>query len=132
MAKTVIPIFSSTITTYTWSSGANSDNVEGVELENDFPPEAQNVASILIYGTAAKTITFTVTCKLKIGGLWGDGHNVLNDSDSSTFTIGTSVGYFEANLYSQSWWKMCDAFKIVLTAKSSADACSGSAGATLI
>lgn len=114
MAKNVRALIG---TSTTFSVSAGTSNVNGAKIVNDYPPTAQNVASIFIHsdGNSVVSITVTVKCQFYSGIDWGPLHNVV-DEDGNNVTFDPSVDTdVEANMYAQPWWKENDGWRIVLT-----------------
>jgi len=120
MAKNTKPLFSSSSTTWSWSTAASATKTsEAIEI-NDYPPSAHNVASIVITGTTGSgAVTGTVYCYLGFGfgdnRIWGPAHTIEDTSGQTSWSLNTTETSFEANLYAQTWWALCDAVKIVIS-----------------
>lgn len=122
MPRNVIDLFHAStgqIQTYTWVSDGSA--LTGQKIVSDYPPGQQSVPSIFIEVVSGYAgVVYTITCQLAIGvdtsgsTIWGAAHSVLDDSGVATITGSTSPK-FEANIYSQSWWKENDGFRIIVT-----------------
>lgn len=123
MAKSSKPLFNNDGKTFSY----NWDNVNNkyypaqkpedcVLVKNDYPPSEQSVASILIdltYSNDANQVF--VECALYFGNnVWGTWHSIEDDDGQTSKIVTTTKVYFEANLYSQSWWKENFGFAIRL------------------
>ena len=120
MARNTWPLFSTTKTTWTWNTAASATKTSEAIPMTDFPPSAENIASIIITGTTASgTSVATVTCQLGYGfgsdRIWGPSHTVEDTSGNTTWSLSTSEAKFEANIYAQTWFTLCDVFRIVIT-----------------
>ena len=117
MARNTIPVFSSDKSDFSFSFSAASGAADGVLLQNDNPPSAQQVGVVAVQndGTGG-AITVTLQCLLHFGDEvgYGPAHDVL-DEDGNTITFSAdSAETIEANLYEQPWWKENEGFKIRL------------------
>lgn len=129
MAKNVRPLIG---TSTTFSESSDTSDINGAKIVNDYPPTAQNVASIFIHnggsGLAGRTIT--VKCQFYSGIDWGPLHNVVDeDGNNITFDASNDTDV-EANMYAQPWWKENDGWRIVLS-RSAATALAGTATAVV-
>ena len=82
----------------------------------DLPNEVGYYSFFLFVEDAGSEILPSVKAQLQYifdsdNGIYGELHDILDDSGSSTVTIGTK---FEARLDTQSWWKFSEGFRIAI------------------
>jgi len=109
--------------TKSWTA-AEADSITLDIFRGDNPPTSADYASFFLHAikTTGATQTITVTAQFRIGDngnsldKYGVEHNVLDDTNSNSFTVATTPGTaWEANLYAQSWWKANSGLRIKLT-----------------
>lgn len=124
MARRVRPLFG---TDYYFSESGAATNINGEKIVNDYPPTAQNVASIFIHSDGVPDVqaSVTVKCQFWSGTDWGPLHTVV-DEDGTAITFDPSDDTdVEANMYAQPWWKLNDGWRIVLDRSAGSTAVSG-------
>lgn len=114
MARKVRALFG---TDFLFSESSGTSNVNGEKIVNDYPPTAQNVASIFIHsdGASVTSIAVGVKCQFWSGVDWGPIHTVVDENGAAVTFDPSEDEDVEANLYAQPWWKLNDGFRIVLT-----------------
>lgn len=128
MARSVKPLFG---TSTTFVEGTGTSDYNGVKIISDYPPGAQNVASIFINPSGGGgNVTVTVKCQFYSGVAWGPLHNVKDEDGANVTFQANATTAVEANLYAQSWWKENDGFRIVLS-RASSTALGGTATAVI-
>jgi len=131
MSRELKPLFSLTLTDFSFSEVAGTGDIVGVLIKNNDPPSAQQVGSIAIDndGTGDGTVTVTVKCQLYFGvdvG-YGSAHNVKDENGTDITFEADSDETVEANLYQQDWWKENEGFRIILERTDGATALAGNA-----
>jgi len=114
MARNIRALFGSD---FTFSESSGTSNINGTKIVNDYPPSAQNVASIFIHsdGASVTSIEMGIYCQFWSGVDWGPLHAVI-DENGAAITIDPSEDEDrDADLYGQPWWKENDGWRIVLT-----------------
>jgi len=127
MARKVKPLFSTDPSDFALTVSGGTSNVNSERIVNDYPPTAQNVASIFIHsdGSAGLQATVGVKCQFWSGVDWGELHTVTDENGTAiTFDPSDDIDV-EANLYAQAWWKLNDGFRIVLDRSAGSTAISG-------
>ncbi len=121
MARSIVPLFSTNLNTFTLAhTTGEGTTITGVLIRNDYPPSELGSGSIYVEVTGVSPVaTITVTCQLLFSRnndtqYWGESHQVKDDNDSATFNTLSDLK-FEANLFTQDWWKENNGFRIILT-----------------
>lgn len=113
MARSTVPVFSTTAFSYTHSGTAKTGEV--IEI-NDHLPTAKHNCSLCITATLSSTTdSCVVYARLGYGTptnrMWGPWHTVEDTAGNTTFSLSTTEAAFEANLYAQDWWTLADAIQ---------------------
>lgn len=124
MARESNNIFSAATNTFSWTMTAGATVTGQARPITNDPPTAKQVASICISGaTASGSDTLTVKCQLGYGHgsnrIWGNEHTITDTDSNTTWAVTTTESVFEANLYEQSWWTICDYVRIIIEAAGS-------------
>jgi len=117
MAKNIKPLIG---TSTSFSESAGTADINGATIKSDYPPSEQNVAAIYIHndGTGG-AVVITVKCQFYSGVDWGPLNTVKDDDGADLTFNANSDTDVEANMYSQSFWKENDGWRIVLSRASS-------------
>ena len=136
MARNTWPLFSTDRTNWSWSVNAGTDKTSEAIAMTDFPPTAENIASIIITGTlepGSDSRNATVYCQLGYGfgsdRIWGPSHTIEDTSGNTAWALSTSEAKFEANIYAQTWFTLCDVFRIIISTSGDADEITGEGAA---
>lgn len=113
MARRVWPMIGTEIS---FSVAQGTSDIEGATIRNDYPPTAQNVASVFIHPDGqGDTVVITVKWQMWSGIAWGPLRTAVDANGSAITFSADSDTAVDINMYAQSEWKESDGWRIVLS-----------------